>query len=61
MAIKTGATTVEISVSFLKKVEINCPAFILLDIYLKGSMSYYRDTFSFTFIAILFTVTRKWK
>ena len=59
MAIKTGATTVDISVNFLKKVEINCPAFALLDIYLKGCMPYYRDTFSFMYIAALFTVTRK--
>lgn len=59
MAIKTGAATVEIGVSFPKKLDINGPAFALLDIYLKGSVPYYRDTFSFKYIAALFTVTRK--
>lgn len=34
VAIKTGAATVKIGVSFLKKLEINDPAFALLDIYL---------------------------
>lgn len=49
---------------FLKKLKINLtqdPAIQLMGLYTKDCTSYYRDTCSSMFIAVLYIIARNWK
>ena len=64
VGMQTCTTTIEISVVVSQKIGINLPqdpAIPLLGIYSKYAQSYYKDTCSAVFIAVLFVVVRTWK
>jgi hypothetical protein len=62
--LQTGTTTLEISLEFLRKLEIDVPedpAIPLLGIYPKDASPRHRGTCSTMFIAALFTIAKSWK
>ena len=64
VGMQTCITTLEISMEFLRKLEINLPqdpAIPLLGIYPKDAQSYYKSICSTMFIAELFVIAKTWK
>jgi hypothetical protein len=64
VGLKAGTTTLEISMGFLRKLDIvlpEDPAIPLLGIYQKDSPTYRKDTCYTMFIEALFIIVRSWK